>query len=308
MKRCLALALALLMILGLPAAQARQSRLVDWINQPQTETDFAFDPEATLLEIVFPQVLNADAMLLRCGEAAILVDCASAKQASRVTAMLEELGVDRLDAIINTHPHYDHLQGLEKVAGAVAVDRLYLCFPEGYNKHVDAALEAAQRLNIPVSWYGDGDVYDLGAATLTAWCKADERWNCNARCAVLKARLGEATALLTGDILLKTQKRLLEVIPPEELDVDVLKYPHHGLNKLDDDFCDALSPLLSVITNNGTKGGPARRYLKGRGVPYAITVPGYVSLTTDGETWLAQRLTPGQAVDADAYADAPQEE
>ena len=118
MKRWLSL-LTLLLLLTYPACAEQETRVIDRITYSDAEPEFAFAPDAELLEIVFPQVLNADAMLLRSGGHAILVDCASAHQAGRVTTMLKELGVKKLDAIINSHPHYDHLQGFELVAKAV---------------------------------------------------------------------------------------------------------------------------------------------------------------------------------------------
>ena len=232
MRRLLCLFSLLCWLLCVPAMaeETPSVRIIDRIADPAAEPDFSFDGDAPLLEMIFPQVLNADAMLLRCGGEAILVDCASAKQASRVTDMLSQLGVDHLDAIINTHPHYDHLQGLENVAGAVAVDALWVSFPADYNQHMVTAMEVAQRLELPVVTYGDEDTYTLGGATLTAWCKGDESWNCNERSAIWKVSFGDATALLTADMMLKTQKRLLEAIPAQDLQVDILKYPHHGLN------------------------------------------------------------------------------
>lgn len=307
MKRWLSL-LTLLLLLAFPACAEQETRIIDRITYPGAEPEFAFAPDAELLEIVFPQVLNADAMLLRSGGHAILVDCASAHQAGRVTTMLKELGVKKLDAIINSHPHYDHLQGFELVAKAVEVGELRVAFPADYNKHMLKAMEVADELDVPVEFYGDGDVYTLGNATLTAWCKGDDTWNCNERSAVLKVRFGSATALLTGDMLYRTQMKLLETIPAEELKTDILKYPHHGLNKLNDDFYNAVLPKFTVITNNGTKPKEGKKYLSYKHTAFAFTVPGYVSLTTDGETWLIQRLTPGSLVDENAYADEMQEE
>ena len=165
MRRLLCLFSLLCWLLCVPAmAETPSVRIIDRIADPAAEPDFSFDGDAPLLEMIFPQVLNADAMLLRCGGEAILVDCASAKQASRVTDMLSQLGVDHLDAIINTHPHYDHLQGLENVAGAVAVDALWVSFPADYNQHMVTAMEVAQRLELPVVTYGDEDTYTLGGA------------------------------------------------------------------------------------------------------------------------------------------------
>ena len=97
MRRLLCLFSLLCWLLCVPAMaeETPSVRIIDRIADPAAEPDFSFDGDAPLLEMIFPQVLNADAMLLRCGGEAILVDCASAKQASRVTDMLKMCIRDR---------------------------------------------------------------------------------------------------------------------------------------------------------------------------------------------------------------------
>ena len=71
---------------------------------------FSFAQDAALLEVYFPHIMNCDAALLRCGGKTMLIDCASAKYAPRVVQMLEHLGIAEIDCVVNTHPHYDHLE------------------------------------------------------------------------------------------------------------------------------------------------------------------------------------------------------
>lgn len=75
------------------AEETPSVRIIDRIADPAAEPDFSFDGDAPLLEMIFPQVLSGRHAAALRGEA-ILVDCASAKQASRVTDMLSQLGVD----------------------------------------------------------------------------------------------------------------------------------------------------------------------------------------------------------------------
>lgn len=289
MKRLAALLLSALLFAF--SAQAQDAPLlVDRVNSPEEYADFAFDKDAELLEIWFPQILNCDAMLLQCGGETMLVDCASAKQASRVTALLDALGVREIGAVVNTHPHYDHLQGLELIASAVRVDELRICFNEAYNQHMVTAMETAKAHDIPVTHYQDGDRFTLGGAVIDVWLKGDAAWTLNEQSAQLRVQFGERTALLTADMMLKTQQRLLETVPAELLDIDILKYPHHGLNKMNDAFFAAISPVFAVITNNGTKGSPGRQYMALKHIPCAVTVPGFVHLVTDGTTWLCERV------------------
>lgn len=288
LKKIFSLLTALCLLLGSALAEDAPL-LVDWINAPKENTDFAFAEDAELLEIIFPQILDSDAALIRCGGETLLLDCGSTKMSSRVINMLEQLGVTRLDRVINTHPHYDHIQGIAQLAEAVEIGEFDVCFTGEITKHLPVALAVCEQYGIPVKLYADGEHLTLGRATLDAWLKGDEAWGLNDRSAQWRIQFGDRTALFAADAVHNAQQRLVEVIPPELLDIDILKYPHHGNEILNESFFLATSPLLAVITNNGGQG-KARGYLRARKVPYACTVPGYVSLTTDGRTWLAQRL------------------
>ena len=79
-------------------AQAEAPLLVDRINTPQQDVDFAFAPDAPLLEMYFAPVFDADAALLRCGSETIMIDCGSKVMTKRTIGMLKQLGVTEIDA------------------------------------------------------------------------------------------------------------------------------------------------------------------------------------------------------------------
>lgn len=283
------------LVMALGVAQAEAPLLVDRINAPQEHADFAFCEDAPLLEIIFPQILNCDAALVRCGGQTMVIDCCSYKYAPRLIALLEQLGIDEVDCVVNTHPHFDHLEGLGRLTEAVRVKEVRICFPEDENNTMINAMRVCQREGIPVTHYADGTEWDLGGTTLTAWLKGDEVWGLNDRSAVIRVQFGERTALFTADIEKNGQTRMVQAIPPELLDVDVLKYPHHGKEELVREFREGVSPLFSVITNN-SNDYPGKKSLTRLGMAYAITVPGFVRLRTDGVTWVVDRLTMDQPV------------
>ena len=291
MKKLL-LILLILCSLALPALceeSAQPPVLVDRIANPQASFSFAEDAE--LLQIIFPNIWDEDAELILCGGEAILIDCAKENHGNRVVALLNQLGITELNAVINSHPHNDHILGLKAIAKAVKVDQLLFCFPEKETKHMPVALKVADQYGIPVIWYEDGEQFRVGDAVIDVWLKGDDSWTLNERSAQMRLQYGERTMLFTGDMMQKTQQRLLEVIAPSLLDIDIVKYPHHGLSLPDDHFLDVVSPEYVIITNTaGDRTQKVRRYLNQRGIPWATTVPGYVSLTTDGQTWLIERI------------------
>ncbi|MCH5288179.1 MAG: MBL fold metallo-hydrolase [Christensenellaceae bacterium] len=284
----------LLILLSLSAAALGESAaeppvLVDRIADPGAAFSFAEDAE--LLQIIFPNVWDEDAELILCGGEAMLIDCAKEQHGNRVVALLKQLGITELKYVINSHPHNDHILGLKSIAKAVKIDELLFCFPEKETKHMPVALKTADQYGIPVRWYADEERFQIGGAVIDVWLKGDDNWTLNERSAQMRLQFGERTMLFTGDMMQKTQKRLMEVIDPWLLDIDIFKYPHHGLSLPDDDFLATISPEYVIITNTaGDRTKKVRNYLTKQQIPWATTVPGYVSLTTDGKTWVIERI------------------
>ncbi|MDF1566375.1 MAG: ComEC/Rec2 family competence protein, partial [Deltaproteobacteria bacterium] len=89
-------------------------------------------PPLAPLELTFLDVGHGDAVLIRTAAGDLLVDGggdhrgALAVGERRVVPALRALGVDRLEAVFLTHPHPDHLGGLEAVLEAFPVGALYL--------------------------------------------------------------------------------------------------------------------------------------------------------------------------------------
>ena len=153
------------------------------------------------------------------------------------------------------------------------------------------AIKTADKHQIPVGWFEDGHQFAVGGAVIDVWLKGDAVWTLNERSAQMRLQFGEATMLFTADMMQKTQRRLLEVIEPSQLDVDIFKYPHHGLTLPDLGYFEAVSPAYVIITNTaGDRTQKVRSFLNQRGVPWATTSPGYVTLTTDGTAWLIERI------------------
>lgn len=291
-NRILALMMALLMLCGASvlAEEAAQPILIDRVNSPEVNADFAFAEGADLLEVIFPQMVDCDAILLRCGGETMLVDACKQAYSERIVNLCRQMGVTRIDKVVNTHPHEDHIGGFKDVIKEIEVGELWICFPEDVNNHMKNAVKAANRANIPVKTYADGDVFTLGGATIEVWKlegKIGEMNNCSAQ---MMVRFGERTIMLAADLQGDGQKKYVE-LKGEALDADILKYPHHGIEVLREDYMALVSPQFLVITNNHRQtAGWKWIHSNKNTIPYAYTVPNLVYLTTDGTTWIAEKL------------------
>jgi len=291
LKRILSMLIVLLMLsCAALAEEAPRPVLIDRLNSPEQYADFAFAEDAPLLEVTFPQMVDCDAILLRCGGETMLVDACKQAYSERIVDLCKQLGVTRIDKVVNTHPHEDHIGGFRDVIKEIEVGELWICFPEDVNNHMKNAVKQAQKAGIPVKTYTDGDTFTLGGATIEVWKlegKTSDMNNCSAQ---MMVKFGERTFLMAADLQQDGQKTFVE-LKGNALDADILKYPHHGIEVLREDYLAAVSPLFMVITNNHRQTA-GWKWINGskNDIPYAYTVPDLVHLTTDGTTWIAEKI------------------
>lgn len=259
--------------------------VVNRIEHPGAESPFAED--ARLLEIWFPQMTDCDAAVIRLDGKTWVLDCATEKYGERLVTLLDALGTERIEAVYNSHPHHDHTNGFHQLAEKYDIGELAVCFPQDYNEVMTAAVATAGAKKIPVTAYTSGDVLPLGDASLEVYMTGRTDWNLNNQSAMMWLRFGDATMLFTADLEQKAQKYIAQTLPEGSLKVDVMKYPHHGLEKLSRYFVDAVDPLFSVVTSNG-RVYEVRYDMGFHHIEFVMTMTGYVRLTTDGNAWMAE--------------------
>jgi len=189
---------------------------------------------------------------------------------------LRRRGVDALELLVLTHPDMDHVGGAAALLGELEVGAvLDPGAPAGTNAFLQV-LEAAARRGVP--WHegraGDSLQLDGMALRITDPHPGGEEsgWeNNNDASLVLEVKLGEFTALLTGDASGDSEERFLtRVLAPR---VQVLKVGHHGsTTSTTEELLDKLRPEVALISvGRGNRFGHPHpeilHRLQGRGVP-----------------------------------------
>ena len=207
-------------------------------------------PDLSLLVI---NVRKADALLLRSGDTAYLIDTGTKKGADDLLDVLHREGVTRLTGVILTHTHADHAGGLKALLSSdIVVENIYAAkyyvLKKEDGKHpVDKALKNTDR---EVIWLSDGDTLPLDGGKLSVIGpleKNEELENNNSL--VLLAEGGGGSMLLTGDMEFPEESSLLNAgaIPH----ADVLKIGNHGEGDATSSaLVSAVSPKLAVISTN----------------------------------------------------------
>ncbi|MCI8361046.1 MAG: MBL fold metallo-hydrolase [Clostridiales bacterium] len=215
--------------------------------------------------VTFLDVGQGDAALIREGERAVLIDGGGDGQA--LARALRREGVGRLDMLIATHPHADHIGGLSQAAEAFGAASLALSAQppaaETDRRCYEALLEKAAELELTLLHPDDGTVYQLGGIALEIYVPAPEAGEENDRSLFVRAKVGGGTLLVTGDAGYAAERSLLAA--GRELSADILKVGHHGAaGGSGDAFLHAVSPrwaVISVGTDNGY-GHPAEETLQ----------------------------------------------
>ncbi|MGE5676434.1 MAG: DNA internalization-related competence protein ComEC/Rec2 [Pseudomonadota bacterium] len=201
-------------------------------------------------------------------------------------------GVWRIDTIVVSHMHDDHLEGLLKVLEGLPVKRIIIprvsAGEMNISKHSRELLELCDRKGIRVYRLGKGDSISLGGGIrmdfLLPGVVAMEDENQNSLVGLLT--YGKFRALLSGDIGSITEAGLVQ----EAIASSVLKVPHHGsATSSSTEFLDAVEPNVSIISvGNNNFGHPAeetvRRLEANSGKVYRTDESGAVTITTDGKT------------------------
>ena len=178
------------------------------------------------LEVHFIDVGNADSILIKCDGEAALIDAGENDCGDLVVNYLKDQGITKLKYAVGTHPHSDHIGGLDNVINELAVEVALLPAKEHTTKTYQNVLTAIRDNKTTLITPDTGDNFYVGGAKFTV-LSPDREWDdLNNNSIVLYLENGEDSFLFTGDAEIQAEDVMLDAgIVPE---ADVLKVGHHG--------------------------------------------------------------------------------
>lgn len=183
------------------------------------------------VQVHFINVGQGDSTLIVTEEKIVLIDSGETEYDGVVKEYIKNLGITKIDIVIGTHPHSDHIGSMSKVVDGVDVSEIIL--PKMTKDMIPATkcyndlLESADKKDAKVRFVRAGERLKLSEGCiidiLAPVSDYDDLNNYSITCKLVH---GENSFLFTGDIETSAEYDIVE--SGADLSVDVLKVPHHG--------------------------------------------------------------------------------
>ena len=191
----------------------------------------------------------------------ILIDGGDREGGAKVVEYLKRRNIEKLDMVIITHPHHDHLEGLFSVIKNYEIDIIIANEDISESKNYSLLFEVAKGQEIKSKQVKRGDIIDRfegGRVEILHPDKLTGNWNNDSL--VMKLTYKKVSFLFTADIGQEICDVLVEYYG-EKLRSNVLKVPYHGKSGTEK-FIRKVSPELAVVSVGPSKwGGPWQEIL-----------------------------------------------
>lgn len=212
------------------------------------------------LEVHFIDVGQGDSSLIMFPDGkTALIDGGGRSASDKVVSYLREQGVDKIDYLIATHPHEDHIGGLPNVVDSFDIGKVYMPNHTANTKIFESLLNSIKSKGLKItSAKGHMDIMNEGDIEFSILAPLSDSYeDTNDYSIVNKLSYGDIAILFTGDIEKSSENELQD--SGYDLSADVLKIPHHGSSSSSsDEFLEAVSPSYGVIQlgEDNTYGHP----------------------------------------------------
>lgn len=198
------------------------------------------------LEVTFIDVGQADSILLENEGHYMLVDAGNNEDGPKLVNYLKNQNIHQFDYVIGTHPHEDHIGGLDNIIEGFDINTFYMPDVITTTKTFEDVLDALGEKNVTLSIPKTNATFKLGDATVKVlYVGTEDESDLNDTSIVLKVTYQNVSFLLTGDASTKVEEKL----NPADLESTVLKVGHHGSSTATNEkFLNTVNPKYAIIS------------------------------------------------------------
>ncbi|MGB9854772.1 MAG: ComEC/Rec2 family competence protein, partial [Candidatus Bathyarchaeales archaeon] len=245
---------------------------------------------STLVTVYFFDVGQGDSIFIDTNGLDVLIDGGPRSAGATLMSYLNGLHVSRIDIVVATHPHEDHIGGLITVLSSSITVNTVLYNGEVATTQVYSDFISLAQGKIAIAERGQVYVLDSNVNfTVLSPTQPLEFSDVNSNSIVLRLQAGKVAFLFTGDATFEAENSMINA--GLNLESQVLKVAHHGSRyATSNDFLNKVNPAYAVISAGignpyGHPHNETIQRLLNKGVTvYGTYVSGTLVMSTDGQT------------------------
>ena len=204
------------------------------------------------LKVHFIDVGQGDSIFIELpNDEVMLIDAGESSEEEKVYNYITDLGYNNIDYVVGTHPHTDHIGGLEYIINNINVENIYMPKAVSTSKTFESLLNTITNKNLKVK-VAKANVNIISSDNLSVNIIApnsESYSNLNNYSAVIKIDYYNNSFLFMGDAEVLSEEEITS-----DVGADVIKVGHHGSDSSSSlEFLNKVKPkyaVISVGTNN----------------------------------------------------------
>ena len=220
------------------------------------------------LQIYFFNVGQADCILVKNDGKNMLIDAGDNEDGPLLVEYIKRLGISRIDYLIGTHVHEDHLGGMDNIIKEFKIGDIYIPYTTNKSKRVfyEDVISAIEQEGLDIDYQEKGNKFELGDAKCEIKSidnlDPSSSSNINSTSIVIQMEVNDNKYLFMADAEEYVESND-EIIWE---DIDVLKVGHHGSNTSStEQFINTILPEIAIISvneDNNSYGHPSETVIE----------------------------------------------
>lgn len=212
------------------------------------------------VNIHFIDTGNSDAILIKEGSKNVLIDGGDNGDEETIVNYLKKENVEQINYMIATHPHADHIGGLDGVIKNFKVENLFVANGSAETKTYRDFINLAAQKNLSPSVPLENNKFMLENSYFEI-LNTNGGEETNEQSLVVKFTNGNDKAIFMGDAEVETEKEIINKVEQS----DLIKVGHHGSSSSSSEFfIDKINPKYAIITagNDNKYGHPHKETME----------------------------------------------
>lgn len=265
--------LAILSAIGIEIGTEHQKNTIVNVVKPENLQNITIKTSETInkefiseekknLKVYFFDVGQADSILVMNENQTMLIDAGNNEDGSLLVKNLKTLGIKKVDFLIGTHAHEDHIGGMDDIINNFEIGTIYMPKIQTNTKTFEDVLDAVAKKELRIETPKVGDTFLIGQANCNIVAVDNEAKELNLSSIVINMKFNNLSYLFMGDAEKQVEEKILK---NNNLKANVLKVGHHGSNTSSSEkFLKSVAPEIAIISveKGNTYGHPDTAVLK----------------------------------------------